>query len=158
MGRPVPVADVDLRVAEAFERLDVVAFFADVHEWESFVKVSWPAAYADRLWIQAVPSGKDPQPIAWDMRGHTFDFTAAAELVEREIIEKAFTHDGDSRLVRHVANARRRPNRYGTSIGKESPKSPRKIDAAVAMIGARMVRRLAQAAGGGRRRAGWVAG
>ena len=45
-------------------------------------------------------------------------------------------------VARHVANARRRPNRYGVSIGKESPRSPNKIDAAVCVIGARMVRRL----------------
>jgi hypothetical protein len=43
--------------------------------------------------------------------------------------------------MRHVTNARRRPNRYGVSIGKESPDSPNKIDAAVCVIGARMVRR-----------------
>jgi hypothetical protein len=41
-----------------------------------------------------------------------------------------------------VANARRRPNRYGATISKESPKSAKKIDAAVCVVGARMVRRL----------------
>jgi phage terminase large subunit-like protein len=76
------------------------------------------------------------------MRARTYDFTMACELVETEITERAFTHDGDSRVSRHVTNARRRPNRWGVSIGKESPDSPRKIDAAVCVIGARMVRRI----------------
>ncbi len=143
----VPVHEVDLAVARAFQRWDVQGFFADVREWESFAKVSWPDAFADKLKAHAVPGGKDPQPIAWDMRTHTFDFTTECELVLAEIDGKAFTHDGDARLGRHVGNARRRPNRYGVSIGKESPDSARKIDAAVCMIGARMVRRRVLAAG-----------
>lgn len=143
----VPVHDVDLAVARAFQRWDVQGFFADVREWESFAKVSWPEAYADKLKVEAVPGGKDPQAIAWDMRSKTFDFTTACELTLAEIDEGSFTHDGDPRLGRHVGNARRRPNRYGVSIGKESPDSRRKIDAAVCMIGARMVRRLVLAAG-----------
>jgi phage terminase large subunit-like protein len=81
-------------------------------------------------------------PIAWDMRSHSYDFGLACELTEREILDGEFTHDGDPRLYRHVANARRRPNRWGSvSIGKESASSPNKIDLAVCMIGARMVRR-----------------
>lgn len=139
----VPAEMVDGWVTAAFDKYDVVGFFADVKEWESFVKVSWPTRYADRLLISAVPGGKEPHPIAWDMRSHSYDFGLACELTETEIAERAFTHDGDSRLARHVGNARRRPNRWGAvSIGKESASSPRKIDLAVCMVGARMVRRL----------------
>ena len=138
----VPVAEVDAAVDHVMATHNVVAFFADVREWESFAKVRWPEHYSDRLRIMAVPSGKDPQWIAWDMRGKTFDFTQAVELVGAEVAEERFTHDGNSILARHVANARRHPNRYGVSISKESPSSGLKIDAAVAMVGARMVRRL----------------
>ena len=46
-----------------------------------------------------------------------------------------------------MANARRRPYRDAVAIGKESPDSPRKIDAAVCVIGARMVRRIALGSG-----------
>jgi phage terminase large subunit-like protein len=94
----------------------------------------------------AVPTGRQPQWIAWDMRTRTYDFTTECELVAAEIEEAGFTHDGDPRLTRHVANARARANRYGTSIAKESPGSPRKIDACVSMIIARHARRLALAA------------
>jgi len=139
----VPAEMVDGWVESAFEKYTPVGFFGDVKEWEGFVKVTWPERYADRLLISAVPGGKEPQAIAWDMRSHSYDFGLACELTEREILDRAFTHDGSAVLARHVANARRRPNRWGAvSIGKESASSPRKIDAAVCMIGARMVRRL----------------
>lgn len=150
----VNVVSVDNAVQAMFDRLNVVGFFADVQEWESFVKIDWPDRFGDRLQVKAVPGGKDPQLIAWDMRGHVWDFTQAAELTREEIAEsirrldagddlpRLLTHDGDPRLARHVANARERENRYGLSIGKESPSSSKKIDAAVCMIGARMVRRL----------------
>jgi hypothetical protein len=152
----VDAAEVDLAIARAFERYNVVAFFSDVREWESFAKVSWPAAYADRLTVHAVPGGKDPQPIAWDMRGHVKEFTLSAELTLGEIDEGKLTHDGDSRLARHVANCRRKHNQYGITVRKESRDSSRKIDAAVAMIGARHVRRLALAAAPKRKRSGRV--
>ena len=142
-GEVVPVADVNAVLARTFDRFEVLGFFADVREWEDHVKTTWPTLYADNLLVQAEGKNtKDPQPIAWDMRGHVWDFTKAVELAEAEILSGQFTHDGDSRVARHVANARRRPNKYGYSVAKESPKSPRKIDAAVCVIGARMVRRM----------------
>jgi hypothetical protein len=102
--------------------------------------------FEDELDVWAVPGGRDPQPVAWDMRSHVGEFTQACEMVLSEIEspepEPVFQHDGDSALGRHVTNARRRPNRWGTSIGKESPKSYNKIDACVAMIVARHARRL----------------
>lgn len=143
----VDVADVDLAATTLFEQHNVVAFFGDVQEWESFVKIEWPKRFGDQLKMMAVPKGKDPQQIAWDMRSHTFDFTRAAELVDAEINDEQFTHDGNPVLARHVANCRRRPNRYGISVGKESPSSPKKIDAGVCMIGARMVRQIVLASG-----------
>lgn len=137
----VPVAEVDLTVDRAFETYDVLGFFADVREWESFTKVTWPERYGDRLVVQSQPAAKEPQSIAWDMRGQTHAMTLATELTEREVLDGEFTHDGDDRVARHVANARRRPNRSGVGVGKESRDSPKKIDAAVCVIGARMVRR-----------------
>lgn len=155
-GGVVPVAEVDLAVRDSAARWKVLGFFGDVKEWESFVKLDWPEAFGD-LVVQA-EGGKDPQAVAWDMRSHVFDFTRAVELVEAEILERAFTHDGDPRLGRHIGNCRRRPNRWGLSIGKESPGSAKKIDAAVCMVGARMVRRLVLAVQPKRKRTGrvWV--
>ena len=143
----VPVERVDLAVDYVFEQHNVVAFFADVQEWESFVKIAWPKRHADKLKIMATPAGKQPEPIAWDMRSKVFDFTREAELVAQEIADGLFTHDGNAIVARHVGNMRRHPNRYGVSVGKESPSSAKKIDAGICVIGARMVRRLLMAAG-----------
>lgn len=138
----VDQADVDLTVMKAFDSLHVVAFFADVREWEQFALTEWPQRYKDRLKVWAAPQARPPQAIAWDMRGHSYDFAKATEACLEEILNGAFTHDGNSAVARHMANARRRPYRDAVAIGKESPDSPRKIDAAVCVIGARMVRRI----------------
>ena len=154
----VPVGNVDLAVTEVFERYNVVGFFGDVQEWESFVKIEWPRRHGAHLRVMAVPGGKDPQRIAWDMRSNVMDFTRAAELCEAEILEEGFTHDDNPTLTRHIGNMRRRPNRYGMSVGKESPSSSLKIDAGVCVIGARMVRRLVLAAAPAKKRSGLVVG
>jgi hypothetical protein len=140
----IPVDEVDAAVDRAFARFTPVAFFADVREWESFSKVEWPKRFGSQLKLWARPSGQDPQPIAWDMRTHTGEFTAAAELVNEEITgdNRVFSHDASGILGKHVVQMRNRPNRWGTSVGKESPLSAKKIDAGVAMILARHARRL----------------
>lgn len=142
----VDVEAIDQKVDWAMDTYDVVAFFADVKEWEGFTKVTWPQRYSERLEIMAVPSGKAKEPIAWDMRSHEYDFTMAAELVEAEIRDGAFTHDGNADLTKHVRNARRKDGRWGISVQKKTPNSAEKIDACVCMIGARMARRLALSA------------
>lgn len=142
--RFVPADEVDAAIQLAMAKWHVSAFFADVKEWEESTKIKWREWFEDIVDVWAVPGGRDPQPVAWDMRGHVGEFTAAAEMVLSEIDANppGFTHDGDGVLGRHVANARRRPNRFGVSVGKESPKSHNKIDGDVAMIIARHARRL----------------
>lgn len=152
----VPVEHVDLAISEVFANHNVTAFFADVREWESFTKIDWPNRFGERLRLMSVPNGKDHQQIAWDMRGHVLEFTRASELTWAEINERSFTHDGNPVLVRHVHNMRNRPNRFGISVGKESPGSPLKIDAGVCLIGARMVRRMVLAMPASRKRSGVV--
>jgi phage terminase large subunit-like protein len=132
--------DVDRVVRQVFETRNIVAFFADVREFESYVDV-WAQDFGDRLVIQAV-TGRNAHSVAWDMRTKGREFTDACGRADIDIREKSLTHDGDTRLQRHVLNARRRPNRFGVSIGKEGRGSPKKIDLAVCAIGARMVRRL----------------
>ena len=145
----VDVQAVDDRVDFAFATWNVIGFYADVREWESFTKVAWPERYRDRLELWATSRGaQQPEPIAWDMRGKDFQFTTAAELAEAEVMQHSFTHDGNPLLTEHVLNARRHEGRYGITVRKESRKSPKKIDACVCMIGARMVWRLARERGG----------
>jgi hypothetical protein len=138
----VDYADVDAAVIQAFERYKVVAFFGDVREWEQFTKTEWPQRYRDLLEVWAVPAGRPAEPIAWDMRSHTYEFAKACEAVQQEIESKGFAHCGNAKTGRHIVNARRRPHRDAIGIGKESAGSPLKIDAAVCVVGARMVRRL----------------
>ncbi|OHV42198.1 Terminase [Parafrankia soli] len=133
-------ADVDRVVRQAFATRDVVAFFGDLAEFETYVD-SWGNDFGRQLLVEAT-AGRHRHPVAWDMRGRTAEFTAAAERMRTDVLDGELTHDGDSRLARHVLNARRSPNRYGVSICKEGRESPRKIDLAVCAAGARMVRRL----------------
>lgn len=145
----VDVQAVDDRVDFAFATWNVIGFYADVREWESFTKVAWPERYRDRLELWATSRGaQQPEPIAWDMRGKDFQFTTAAELAEAEVMQHSFTHDGNPLLTEHVLNARRHEGRFGITVRKESRKSAKKIDACVCMIGARMVWRLARERGG----------
>jgi len=141
-GKNIDADAVDGEVTRAFEFFTVIAFFADVREWESYTKNSWPERYKDDLLLWAVPKGKQPQPIAWDMRSHVYEFAEASEMCLAEIHDGTFTHDGNWDTSRHIGNARRREYRGRISIRKESQDSPNKIDAAVCVIGARMVRRL----------------
>ena len=142
----VPVAEVDNTVDLAMNTYSVQAFFADVREWEQFSKLTWPERYRDKLKLWAVPGGKAPEPIAWDMRSHSWDFEMGSELVEAEIRESGFTHDGHPITSQHVRNARRYQGRYGITVRKESKNSSAKIDAAVCVIGARIAWRLVRAA------------
>lgn len=139
----VDKADVDRVVRAAFERYDVVAFFADVYDFENQID-EWGRDFGKGLLVEATV-GRARHPVAWDMRGREKEFTEAAERLLIDIRDRDVTHDGDARLTRHVLNARRRPNKYGVSIAKEGRESPKKIDLAVCAIGARMARRLALA-------------
>lgn len=141
-GVLVSAEKVDGAVCRAFERYHVVAFFADVREWESYTKTTWPERWRDQLQLWAVPHGKEPQPIAWDMRSHAYAFAEATEMCEAEIRDGGFTHDGNWDVSRHVSNCRLGEYRGHHYVHKESKHSPNKIDAAVCVIGARMVRRM----------------
>jgi hypothetical protein len=132
-----PRGEIDRAVRDTFERYDVVAFFSDLHPWESYVD-RWALELGGKLCAYA--HGK--HRIAWDMRSRQKEFTLeGAERTHNEITERAFRHDGDARVRQHVHNARRRPNAWGVSFGKEHRESRRKVDALAALILARMARR-----------------
>lgn len=133
---------VDSTVEKITEFYRVVAFFSDVREWESYAKTTWPQRYSDDLLIHAQKHGNAASPIAWDMRSHALDFARAAEQVHTEIKDGKFTHDGNWTTSRHIGNCRENEFRGHVSVKKESPNSPNKIDAAVCVIGARMVYHL----------------
>lgn len=159
--------DVDYRVLEAEKKWTVVAFWADLSDarddetgeryWEAYAD-GWGTAFGRRLRMPAVLTGPSKHPINWDMRNpaHAKTFTEHAERFASDVSEHAITHDGNELLRQHVRNARRRPGKYGIGLGKEHRESARKVDAAVAAVGARMMWRLwlAQQQGNGRRAPG----
>lgn len=153
-GWIVPRESVSTAVGSMFESYSVQGFFADPSDtrddegerfWEPLID-DWHQLYGPRLKLWAAPRGDHRHAIAWDMRSpeRSRDFTGAAERFLSEMTARRFTHDGDLRLRQHVRNARRRPNRYGVSFGKEHRESSRKVDLAVCAVGARMLRRLIQ--------------
>ena len=135
------------------DRFDVVAFYADVREWESYVD-RWRDLYGDRLLIDASAGrGRRAHAVEWDMRSRTAEFSAAVERFEADVIGRELTHSGDPALAQHIGNAKRAGNRWGFSLRKEQKDSPRKIDLAVCAVGARMARRDVMNAGSlGKRR------
>lgn len=129
-GGEVPREDVDAAVHSAFARFDVVAFRADVKEFESYVD-QWGRMYKKRLKVNASPNS----PVAFDMRGQQKRFALDCERLEDAVIEREVTHDGNPVLRQHVLNAKRHPTSYDAmSIRKVTKDSGKKIDAAVCAV------------------------
>ena len=158
-GWTAPRATIDEAVDRVFASRNVVAFWADPSHaeddetaerfWDALID-EWHARYSDRLTLWAQPRRHS---IMWDMASpsRSAEFTAAAERTVADIEEAAgmvevggdpsFAWDGDGRLRRHVHNAREYPTRWGMSLGKVNRSSKLKVDLAVCMVGARMLRR-----------------
>lgn len=148
----VPRDEVDAAVDRAFDRWQVRAFFADPGSgedesgerfWDGYID-GWATRHGDSLVIKATATAGGHHAVMWDMRSpaRQQEFTEATERCFSDITSTlSLSHDGNRVLRQHAVNARRRPNRWGVSIGKEHRESVRKIDAAVGAIGARMVRR-----------------
>lgn len=157
---------VDRRVEEMFTRFKVIAFWGDpshakdVEEDESSYWMpmldKWMQKHKDTLdpkhW--PVKSGLSKHAINFDMTAadRTKAFIDAAEqtvedfetLNDIEEFAPTFQIDGHPVLVAHLKNAIKHfdPRGWGTSLSKEQKDSPRKIDAAVCLVGARMLRRF----------------
>lgn len=141
-------AAVMAEVEVARERFDVVAFWADTREWIYETSELWPRLFAGERLIPPPGAKKgEMHTVAYNMatggaNGGRREYSMSMDITQREVLAKAFTHDGDKVLAQHVSNVR--PGRVGglSWPEKESKKSPRKIDGAVAMIGARMAYRF----------------
>jgi len=156
-GWEVPKDQVRDAVAHAFATLDVAAFFADVAYWETDVD-AWRDEHAERLLVKATAK----HAVGYDMRAHQMETVRGVETLHRAIVDGdqpwgahdlvagpgAGTVQAHDVLTRHVLNARRRPNRWGVSFGKETRESPLKVDALASLILARMARSRVLADGG----------
>ena len=125
----VPRDEVDSKVHEVFQTYTVLAFYADVALWESYIG-DWSATYGEGLSVKA----SERSAIGWDMRQSLQRVTRAHERLMRTVLDAKLKHDGDLSLRRHVLNAMRRSNNYGLSFGKESRESPRKVDLYAALM------------------------
>lgn len=129
-GWSVPVGEVRSAVRSAFDRWDVVGFYADPAKWETHV-AAWEAEYGTRLKVRATRE----HPCEWWMLGgRTTKVVGALERFHGAVVDRELTHDGSWDLARHVLNARRRPTPSGIVIAKDHPESSRKIDGAVAAV------------------------
>ena len=126
----VPRAQVDAVVRSAFERYDVVAFRADVHEFEAYVD-EWGKDFKRKLKISSSPNN----PVAFDMRGKKKQFALDTERFLDAVLEGELVHDGDRLLRWYILNCHRHPTNYdAVTVRKESKDSSRKIDGAVSAI------------------------
>lgn len=153
-GWLAPREDVDAKVAFAFDRYRVVGFFGDPSHvlddetmdryWDPLFD-TWHQRYRQKLrvWASGTKGGRG-HSVMFDMsaRDNARDFASAVAFTLEEIKSASFTHDDDARLRRHVLNARRYPVAGYVSIAKDGRESKNKIDLAICMVGARMVRRL----------------
>lgn len=164
-----PREKVDARVRQCFGpvdkskpgRFNVVGFFGDPSHakddedasryWDALID-QWHIDFKDRLQIWATKTGNKQHAIMWDMASpdRSAQFTGAAELFVEDMqalndieeFEPRFKICGHPALVDHLRNARGYDNRWGTSLWKGAKESGKKIDLAVAAVGARMVRRM----------------
>ncbi len=153
-GWLAPRESVDEAVVDAFAKYTVVGFFGDPSHvlddetmdryWDPLFN-EWHLRYRHKLrvWASGSKGGKG-HAVMFDMsaRDNARSFAEAVGFTLEEIRSNAFTHDGDPRLRRHVLNARRYPVQGYVSIAKAHRESKNKIDLAICMVGARMVRRL----------------
>lgn len=130
--------------------------------WEPYCD-SWAQRYGNKLRrLPAVKSGMHQHSIIWDMRNPQ-NLKAFTEATERALTDLIGERDSEGAMIspsptplfhncpppseagtgvrmrQHVVNMRRRPNKFGVSVGKEHRESRKKIDAGVCMIGARMM-------------------
>ncbi len=130
LNNEVPREDVDARVRSAFERFEVVAFRADVKEFEAYVD-QWSRDFKKRMKVNASPNN----PVAFDMRGQQKRFAFDCERFLDSVLEQEMSHDGNVTLRQHILNSKRHPTTYDAiAIRKASKDSSRKIDSAVCAV------------------------
>lgn len=137
----VDTVAMDAAVADAFERYDVVGFYADPPFWQDYVD-KWSAEFGDGLEVKAT----ERHPIEW-WTNRTTTMVYTLKRFHDAVTGRGISHNGGNTLTRHVLNARRRVGRVGITISKEHPGSPNKIDAAMAAVLAYEARADAIAAG-----------
>lgn len=148
-----PVFEFDMAVAQCFRDFKVVGFYADPSGWEAHVS-RWEEQYGRKLKVRAGGEGNHPI-MAWP-RGKTTNVVPYIKRVKASILASGqartaaltmsngdkdavrgvgeFTYDGSHEFTQHLLNARMRKATTGYLLAKDFPESPRKIDAAYALV------------------------
>jgi hypothetical protein len=108
---------VNAAVQDAFDTLDVCLLYADPPYWVPEI-AAWASAYGTDV-VREFATSRD------------YRMAPAQESLRTAIEIAALEHRGDAVVSRHMANARTRSTRHGTTVRKDRPASPRKIDACV---------------------------
>ena len=118
----------DAAVKKAMKRWKVYGFFADPPYWQTYVD-AWDSEFGEKMLVQAGQSSA----IRWWTKRDT-PMSLALERIHEAICdaEKKVRIQVDKRVVRHFLNARIWERPAGNVIGKESKKSPKHIDCAMA--------------------------
>ncbi|NEB42534.1 hypothetical protein G3I54_37480 [Streptomyces sp. SID14515] len=116
----VDVLGVEAAVANAFKTYRVEWFYGDPPYWQEALG-RWSIEYGDDYVFEY-----------WTNKPTRM--TQAIERFRSAAMVQDLKHDGDEFLTRHVLNAVTREVPQGILITKESPRSKKKIDAAVAAI------------------------
>jgi hypothetical protein len=154
-GRIVDRDALDHKVIEAFAKYRVQAFWfdpshakdddaeGDARFWWPLVD-EWSTRYGRRLKCHPVKTGNRAHAVAFDMalEANQKTFVEACDQVLAELESGEVTFLESSWLEEHLRNAKRAPGKYGISIRKDNRESRHKIDLAVCLIGARMLRRI----------------
>ncbi|MBS6101815.1 MAG: hypothetical protein KH751_04270 [Actinomyces sp.] len=129
-GWQPPRLEVEQTVREAFERYNVVGFYADPSAgWAGPVK-EWEARYSRRLKARISTA----EPIRYPQRQVGQTCENFANLLSA-IQQNQVSYDGDPQITAHLLNARKSPRRSGYVLVKPSDDSDySKIDATWAMM------------------------
>lgn len=116
----------DAFVREAFEKYQVVGFFADPPYWQDYIE-KWERDFGEGLRVKA--SGKSS--IKWWTK---LDSQMALALQRLHVAMKTgnVRLSNDRTMIRHFLNARKWKRKGGEVIGKETKNSVKKIDTAMA--------------------------
>ena len=115
----VPMTEVDATVRDTCRLFNVKELACDPFRW-ALPMEEWEAS---DLPVLAYPTSSPARMVpAW---ASFYD----------AVLAKTFTHDGDPRLVRHVANMALKVDRLGPRPVKEHRGSPRSIDLGICAIG-----------------------
>lgn len=132
-----PRQEIDAKMKEAIEKLNVVDGLFDPSGWETMV-AEWEALIKKkraqrRVWNRDIDSVRGYGLMSW--RGNQLKAVAqATSTLRTAIIEGEVMLTGSPVLTRHLLNAQYRETKQGRIMYKESPSSHRKIDAAYALM------------------------